>query len=208
VRVASLVVAVFAAGCNCQARLNPQDVQLSAPSPLVLPDAYVGGSSSAVLMVQNSGGATGDVVATIASPFSLDATHLHVPGHASARLTVRFTPAAVGPASTTPSIGQLNVAVTARALTPPACTSTVCATSRFDFDAGVCVETNANDGTHLHLRLPHRRPLRRRGLRRHHLGLVRRRRRVLGRWLRLRWHLHPSAAGVPRRSRALSRADL
>jgi hypothetical protein len=122
----------------------------AAPSPLLLPDAYIGQSVSGTVNVTNSSLGAGALDLRVTSPFTVAPATLDVPGGGSAGATVHFTATQAGAFSGTLTLGPLTVPVQVNALAIPACPAAACTTASFDVTTGQCTGTPLTDGAACH----------------------------------------------------------
>ncbi len=86
--------------CSDSALVGASGEVTVGPAALVLPDAVIGGASTAELVATNAGRAPVTLSLSVSEPFTV-APSVELPGGAEVRIPVRFAPAAEGVASAT-----------------------------------------------------------------------------------------------------------
>lgn len=119
-----------------------------SPGALDFGHVWLSRDSVREVTLTNPSQVTQDVTLESSAPFSVALPSLRVGGGDTQLLQVRFAPQAAGSFTGTLRIAESEVSLTGVAEDVPACApSTPCRRSTFDFEAGVCVETNEIDGT-------------------------------------------------------------
>lgn len=141
-----LVVAALwcvASSCRCgPTTVTPVAPRLVVePTQLVFAPTYVGSSSSATLVVHNTGTAPADATFSVEPPFSASVTTITVGAGDEQRLELVFMPTLEGVASTRFTLGTTTVELTGEGLRALECVASgVCVDSRFEPSRAQCVE--------------------------------------------------------------------